>query len=236
MKTPWLVATGGIIEADILNDYSRKTGVQTITPGVDINWFHPRWISKNRQQVRRAENIADGEMVILFIGSEFRRKGLDHLIAAMGAGMRLLVVGAGEKMRRYRRITENHGLQDQVSFKGLSEDVRRYYAAADVVVLPSLRDAFGMTILEGMACGLCVVTTPDTGVSTLIKDGTNGFIARSPEHLKDVLNRLTDPGLREKAGKSARKTAQQHTWDHVADRYEKLYFQVLEKRKSERLT
>ena len=232
MSAPRLVAVSAAIREDIRTYYKRDKGVSVNTPGVDTAWFHPSWVGENRKEMRREEKISADEMVVLFVGSEFRRKGLDCLIPAIGPGMRLLIVGKGERERHYRRLVSKYGMAQKVHFKGLSDNIRIYFALADVVVLPSLSDAFGMSILEAMACGHPVVCSANAGVSALIEDGINGFTFHDPSKLSAILMRLLDPIERRRAGAKARKTAEKHTWDVTADRYEKVYRQVAEQKRS----
>ncbi|MDH5298269.1 MAG: glycosyltransferase family 4 protein [Desulfobulbaceae bacterium] len=226
MKTTDLVAVSEIIAKDLFSHYHRSFGVSVIEPGVDTEWFHPAKVAELRGVVRKQENIAPNDFVVLFVGSEFRRKGLDLLIPAIGRGMRLLVVGAGERHAYFRSLAVQCGLAEQVHFLGLRDDVRRFYAAADVVVLPSRSEAFGMSILEGMACGLPVVAAAQTGVAELIVHGVNGLIASSPDQLHSVLQQLTNDALRRDLGIRARDTAEAYSWNRVADRYEELYRRV----------
>ena len=226
-----MVAVSKSVKDDIRKYYNRDKGVSVITPGVDTTRFNPSWVAQNRDRVRRDEEIPEDEMVILFIGSEFRCKGLDDLVPAIGEGMRLLIVGKGERERHYRRLVNRCGAMDRVHFKGHSDDVRRYLAVADMVVLPSLSEAFGMSILEGMACGHPVITSSNTGISSLIEDGSNGFTFQHPSELPRILKRLSDPAERRRLGEQARKTAVKHTWMKAAEKYENLYYQVVESKK-----
>ncbi len=232
MGTPWLVAVSNAIKEDIRKYYHRSKGVFIINPGVDTNWFHPARVKELRDEVRREERVLEAEMVVLFAGSEFRRKGLDYLIPAIGPGMRLLIVGRGEREGHYRSLAAKCGITDKVCFKGHTDDVRKYLAAADVVVLPSLSEAFGMSILEGMACGHPVVTSSEAGVSAMVEDRVNGFTFDEPTELPDILRRLLDPLERKRVGVQARQTAEKHTWQIAADEYEKLYYHVVETRNS----
>jgi UDP-glucose:(heptosyl)LPS alpha-1,3-glucosyltransferase len=233
MDTPWLAAVSEVVKGDTQTHYHRRNNISVISPGVDTDWFHHSWVSENREKARQAEKITSDEMVVLFVGSEFQRKGLDDLIPAIGSGMRLLIVGKGEREGHYRRLVSKCKVTDRVAFKGHSDDVRRYFASADVVVLPSVSDAFGMSILEGMACSLPVVTSAHTGVSSLIEQGVNGFSFSDPADLPGILKRLLDPDKRKRIGSQGRKTAENHTWDTVAEKYEKLYYQVKDKKKEE---
>jgi UDP-glucose:(heptosyl)LPS alpha-1,3-glucosyltransferase len=232
MGTPWLVAVSVAIKDDIQKYYNRNKGVFIISPGVDTDWFHPTWVRNCREEVRREERLPEDEMVVLFVGSEFRRKGLDHLIPAISKRMRLLILGRGEREDHYRRLVSKYGIADKVCFKGHIDNVRKYFAAADVVVLPSLSEAFGMSILEGMACGHPVVTSSEAGVSALVEDRVNGFTFDDPTELPNIIRRLLDPLERKRVGAQARQTAEKHTWQIAADEYEKLYHHVVETRNS----
>lgn len=231
MKSRWLAPVSAVIQGGVKRYYGRCDQIDVITPGVDIEWFNPAWIKANRATVRRAEKIEPDELVVVFVGSEFRRKGLDGLIRAIHPGMRLLVVGKGERYGHYRRLVDKCGIADQVSFKGLTDDVRRYYAAADVVALPSLKEAFGMSILEGMACGLPVISSAAAGVASLVDHGGNGFIFNKSEEIGDLLERLRAPDVRQRMGAKARLTAEGHTWEMTARRYEHVCYKIAAQKK-----
>jgi UDP-glucose:(heptosyl)LPS alpha-1,3-glucosyltransferase len=178
MASPGLVAVSGPIREDIRRYYGRTKGVRVITPGVDLDWFHPDAMARYRNPPAGRAAAASGELTVLFVGGEFRRKGLDRLIPAIGERMRLIVVGRGELLEHYRKLAADCGIGDRIRFVGhVDGDVRSYYALADVVALPSVSEAFGMSILEAMACGLPVVASPSAGVADLIEDGGNGFLA-----------------------------------------------------------
>lgn len=227
MTTPRLVAVSDLIREEIRENYNRSEGVHVIPPGVDPDQFRPAWIAEQREPLREEMGIGRDEMVVLFVGSEFRRKGLDLLLPAIGPGMRLVVVGQGERLEHYRKMAAERGIGDRLHFTGLvRSDVRRFYAIADVVALPSLSDAFGMSVLEGMACGIPVVTSPCAGVSSLISHGENGFVTADSAGLASALIRLLDPSLRRSIGAAAIKTADEHSWGRVADAYEALFYDV----------
>ena len=231
MATSRLVAVSNLIRDEVRENYRRSEGVHVIPPGVDPDQFHPAWVAEHREALRKEMGIGRDEMAVLFVGSEFRRKGLDLLIPAIGPGMRLVVVGQGERLDHYIRLAAAHGIGDRIRFTGLvKSDVRKYYAIADVVALPSLSDAFGMSILEGMACGIPAVASPGAGVSSLITSGVNGFVAADSTGLAASLNRLLDPSLRVSLGAAALRTAQNHSWEKVADAYESVFYDAVEQK------
>lgn len=232
MQSLWLVPVSTAIQEDISRNYARKDNLCVISPGVDIDHFSPAWVAENRDIQRRAANIAEDEFVVLFVGSEFKRKGLDHLIPAIKYKMQLLVVGRGNHLPYYQKLAASHGVNRQVHFIGLCQDVRNYYAMADVVVLPSLSEAFGMSILEAMACGLPIIVTANSGVAELVVDGKNGFLLREFPQLSEVMHYLrSSPDVRRQVGAAARKTAETHTWDRATEAYEKLYYRVYDEKK-----
>lgn len=231
MRTSRLVAVSDVILDDIRRNYPGAEQVSVITPGVDTDSFHPSYVLQKRKEERARQKIPADETVILFVGSEFRRKGLDMLIPLIPAGTKLVVVGKGERLGHYKDLARRSGTLERVLFEGHSDDVRRHYAASDVVVLPSRSEAFGMSVLEGMACGLPVVTSANAGVSSLIHDGRDGFVFRNVEELSKLLERLSDPALRTRIGIEARKKAERYSWDRTAEQYEELYYRVAEQRK-----
>jgi UDP-glucose:(heptosyl)LPS alpha-1,3-glucosyltransferase len=227
MKTPWLIAVSGTIGDDIRKHYSRSSNVAVIPPGVDLDIFQPGKIAAKREAARKTEGFSAEDLVVLFVGSEFRRKGLDRLIGAIGPGMRLLVVGRGDDLSYHRHLVTQYGLAEQVRFAGLAHEVFPYYAAADVVVLPSRSEAFGMSILEGMACGLPVIVSVNSGVASLIRHDENGYLLHDAAALPALLQRLFSREERERLGQGARLAAEEYSWDRVADAHEALYRRVV---------
>jgi len=226
MESAWLAPVSSVIKEGIKRYYGRTGKIIVATPGVDIEWLNPAWVTDHRDQARSAEKIESDELAVLFVGSEFKRKGLDALIRAIRPGMKLMVVGKGENHGHYHRLTEKCGVSEQVLFKGLTADVRHYYAAADVVVLPSLKEAFGMSILEGMACGLPVISSAATGAASLIDHGENGYIFNQAMEMAALLENLKSLDLRRALGEQARKTAESHTWEKTASVYEKICHEI----------
>lgn len=226
MKSHMLAAVSEIIKNDIKTCHKRTDNVSIITPGVDIDEFSPEIIADARSCARKKENLKPDDIAVLFVGSEFKRKGLDHLIPAIGENMKLFVVGRKEHMRHYSHLVKQYNLSDRIIFTGLTDNIIKYYALSDIVVLPSISEAFGMTVLEGMACGLPVVTSSAAGCSSLVKTGENGFVFRDPGELSGMLNVLKDKDIRTRIGINARKTALTNTWESTAQRYETLYYDI----------
>lgn len=228
MQTPRLIAVSPLVRDEYLGYYQPPGSPVVIPPGVDIEWFHPERIREERPAARRRGSYDEQRLVVLFVGSEFQRKGLDLLLTAVARteNASLLVAGRGERPDYYADLVERLGLRQRVHFAGLVAEVRAMYAAADVVVLPSRSEAFGMSILEGMACGLPVIVASNAGAAALVEDGINGFVAREPAAMAAILAALQDPHKRALIGEQARQTATAYSWQKTADAHEALYYQV----------
>ena len=227
MKSPWLIAVSGEVSRDVYKYYGRDHQIQSIPPGVDTQRFSPGAITALRDQARLDQGLDKDELAVLFVGSAFQRKGLDRVLPAIKAKRRLFVVGKGDKLARYRRLIRAYGIEDKVVLTKMVKDVVPYYALADVVVLPSRSEAFGMSILEGMACGLPVIVSPNSGVSDLIVHQENGLIMNTDADLERFLDLLGEEKLRRRLGNNARQTAESHTWEHVGRRHEAFYRQLI---------
>ena len=231
MRSPWLVAVSGVVAADARRYYGRKDQVAVIPPGVDISLFDPAMIHRERAAARRGHGLGDEEIAVLFVGSAFQRKGLDRVLRSLRPQMRLFVVGKGDKKGHFDKLVRDLGLGEQVVFTGMVDEVRPYYALADILVLPSRSEAFGMSVLEGMACGLPVVVSANSGVADLVQDGENGFVVNNTSIFADRLAELAQaPDMRRRLGTAARITAEDYTWRRVGADHERLYQQVMEAR------
>jgi UDP-glucose:(heptosyl)LPS alpha-1,3-glucosyltransferase len=154
------------------------------------------------------------------IGNDWKSKGLDTLLTALREcselGFTLLVAGSDDR-RAYEETVRNFHLESKIRFLGSSPDVMRFYAAVDAYVAPSLEDAYGLPILEAMACGLPVIASSRAGATEIIRDGCNGLVLRDPEdshELAALLRRIySDASLRRKIAEEAARTAANHTWD-----------------------
>ena len=227
MKSPWLIAVSNEVLRDIKKHYGRSHQVVCIPPGVDVDLFSPAAVTKQRNQARRKYSLASDELAVVFVGSAFQRKGLERIFPSIRGRRRLFVIGKGDHLGRYRRLVSQAGINEKVVFIDMVDDVLPYYALADVVILPSRSEAFGMSVLEAMACGLPVAVTPNAGVADLIIHGENGLIIQSDNDIGRFLRRLEDSNERKKLGENARRTSLALTWEQVGRRHEEFYRQIL---------
>jgi len=209
--------------ADCAQRLFQRDDVIVVRYGVDTTAFSRSVRLERRISARAFFRIASNDFCLLLIGNDWKSKGLDALLKAMWAcsepKLRLLVVGTDD-CRGYEEVVRKLNLDRQVQFCGSSSDVMQFYAAADAYVGPSLEDAYGLPILEAMACGLPVIVSTRAGASEIVRDGENGLLVRGPEdsgELAGLVRTLyADGALRERLGEKAVQTASRETWDRNA--------------------
>ena len=213
---------------DIIRHYEAPPrNIHVIPAGVNLDMFQPV-----DQTDARAELGIREERVILYVGRIEPLKGIDILLRAVpmleyGEDLRVLVVGGNPgndaELDRLNSLTAELGIVDSVTFTGSvpQSALPTYYSAADVFVLPSHSESFGLAPLEAMACGTPVVVSRVGGMKTFVNSGENGYLVpwRCPESFAqrlDVL--LANPELRDAMGQAAREKALKMGWGSVADR------------------
>jgi glycosyltransferase involved in cell wall biosynthesis len=207
------------LAAQQLATHFQRSDVVVIPNAVDTRDLHPRARERRRAFAREQFGFAGESLVLLLIGNDWKKKGLDSLLEAIAASgdlhVKLLVVGSDDRFPYLSRITQL-GLASRVVFAEPSPDVLQFYAAADVYAGPSLEDSFGLPVLEAMACGLPVIASAQSGISELITDGMDGLVLQDPFDipvLAQLLHLLYEqPALRHRIGQAAARTALQHTW------------------------
>jgi glycosyltransferase involved in cell wall biosynthesis len=213
-----LAAVSALV-AQQLESYFQRKDVRVIRNGVDADFFSPTQRLARRADARREFGLAPADFALLLIGNDWKKKGLDGLLQALSLidalPWRLLVVGSDAR-GPYEKIIRDRNILDRVFFLTLSPDVMQFYAAADAYVGPSLEDAYGLPILEAMACGLPVIASSKAGASEIIQDGTNGVILRDPQDIQELSTKIRSlVENREQCislGEQASFTAQQHSW------------------------
>ena len=134
-------------------------------------------------------------------------------------------------MARIQALCRDLGLDDLVLFLGKRDQATLpyYYSAADVLIMPSHYESFGMVALEAMACGTPVVASQVGGLAFLVQDGVTGYVVPddNPELLAERLTRLLrDPQLRARLGFQAAEYARQYAWENIVERLANVYSEV----------
>jgi glycosyltransferase involved in cell wall biosynthesis len=224
-----LVAVSGLVAAQ-LKSYFRRDDVAVIPNAVDTFRFNPAARTGGKNSYRQSFGYAENDFVVLLIGNDWKKKGLDTLLRALellkNLPLRALVVGSDD-VGIYGTLLDQLGLRDCVRFEKPCVDVLSFYAAADLYAGPSLEDAFNLPILEAMACGLPVIASSNAGATELVRDGETGFVLRDPQdhlQLANLIRRIfTDEALRREMGEAAsRQVLVNCSWDDNANKTREL--------------
>jgi D-inositol-3-phosphate glycosyltransferase len=210
-----------------------ETKMAIVPCGVDLDRFFPM----DKEAARLKLGIPDGERVLLFVGRIEPLKGIDILINVAAQlhddeNFRVLIVGgdarAEAQVSELRALAERLDVDHHVSFVGAvaHEDLPMYYNAADVCVVPSYYESFGIVAIESMACGTPVVASRVGGLASTIADGETGYLIpwRCPEPFVERLELLLDNDeLRASFGRAAREAVERYRWANVADAVSALF-------------
>ncbi|YCM46037.1 glycosyltransferase family 4 protein [Verrucomicrobiaceae bacterium 227] len=160
--------------------------IHVIYNGVDFKQFSPDPGYREGQQLK-----------LLFVGQDFKRKGLDPVIRAVAKARAaqhdclLLVIGRDEPAP-YRQLAEQLGIAEFVQFQGPTKTIQKAYQSSDLFIFPSLYDPFANVVLESLACGLPALTTTTNGSSEIITEDKTGYVIEgATDHLaSDLAQRI----------------------------------------------
>ena len=229
-----IVANSQMVQGHIERFYPQQAGkVRVIHNGFDPNRFRPT--EEPKALPRRQLGLPENGKLLLFCGVGWERKGLSDAIrltailnqqVAPGEPLATLcVLGSGDP-RPYRRVARRLGIEACIRFQEPVVEVRPYYQAADVMVLPSFFDPFSNACLEALACGCPVITTEGNGIAEVIQQGRTGFVI---DLERQELHKAADwlANIRVSPREVADSVAHLHLENEMAQ-YSKLFEELLE--------
>jgi D-inositol-3-phosphate glycosyltransferase len=214
--------------------------ISVVPCGVNLDLFHP----VDQAQARRELSIGEHERILLFVGRIEPLKGIDILLGAASElavehDCTVVVIGGDNsgmqgEMAYLRTLAKRLGIADRVRFLGAVDHQKLplYYSAADVCVVPSFYESFGLVALEAMACGTPVVASRVGGLAGTVLDGETGYLIpwRCPEPFAERIELLLgNEELRRAFGRTAREAVERFRWANVADQVIELYRQLIER-------
>ena len=207
--------------------------VKVIYIGVDTKLFNPSNRMIYNIEIRKKFNIPLDSCLILFAGA-MERKGLSFLLKSLKLlkeeNIFLIIAGKGDR-KYYQREAESFGVDNLIRFAGHRSDIHKFYASADIFVLPTIYEPFGMVVTEAMASGLPVVVSRQAGASELITEGEDGILIKNADDHEEIAHILMplvkDKDLRQRIGHNARLKVENLSWDKMADETMMLYRKVL---------
>jgi D-inositol-3-phosphate glycosyltransferase len=242
-----LVAATPLERAQMVWLYGADAAKIAVIPcGVDLHLFYPI----ERQEARRVLRLPPARRVVLFVGRIEPLKGIDTLLRAMALvapqiphwqeNLSVIIIGGAPgagaekvngELARLERLRTELGIEKLVTFRGAQDQdtLVYYYSAAEMVVMPSHYESFGMVALEAMACGTPVVASRVGGLAFSVQDGQTGYLV--PEGDAEALAAriqllLNDDDLRQQLGWQAAHWAGRYAWPTIADQILDLYEQA----------
>jgi D-inositol-3-phosphate glycosyltransferase len=213
---------------------ARPERIEIVPPGVDHAFFSPG----DQRGARTALDLPPDRPVLLFVGRIQPLKGLDVAVTALAAlphrDAVLVAVGgpsgpSGEvELARVHELARELGVEDRVRYVPPQPHhlLSTYYRAADVCVVPSRSESFGLVALEAAACGTPVVAAAVGGLATIVEDGTTGLLieGRDPAAFADAIaGLLADPARARAMGAAGAARARGYTWSTAAARLRRVY-------------
>lgn len=214
--------------------------VEIVAPGVDRAFFSPGSRHGARSAIR-----ATGGPIVLFVGRIQPLKGVDVAVEALAKledqRAQLFIVGGASgrdgaaEVDKVMALIDELGITDRVSFVEAQPHyaLSTYYRAADVLIMPSRSESFGLVALEASACGLPVVASAVGGLRTLVRDGETGYLidGRDPSDYATAIDKiLADPQRSAAFGAAGAVLASRYPWSGLAGRLRAIYQRLAEAR------
>jgi len=232
-----IIATTEKEKEELIQNYGASPGRISIIPcGVNLKLFQPM-----DKKIAKQQLDFDEDKIILFVGRIELLKGIDQLMQAISYlknshRLRLVIVGDVEDgqygMGRLQQLSQDLHIEDLVTFSGLikHEELKHFYNAADVCVIPSYYESFGLVALESMACGTPVVTTNVGDLKNIIQQGETGYVVM--DHTPSVFANKIDllllkPGSDAKYALSIRASVTRFSWSNIAREIVRVFQEVV---------
>jgi UDP-glucose:(heptosyl)LPS alpha-1,3-glucosyltransferase len=188
--------------------------VRVLPNAIDPDRFAEPDRPRRRIDWRQRWGLQPTDTVGLFVAMNYRLKGIEPLLHAVarlpaGTSFRLLIVG-NARFQAYQQLAKTLGIEERVRFLGPRRDVHNCYFAADFLIHPTFYDPCSLVVLEGLACGLPIITSRYNGASELLHPPEDGLVVENPHdhaRLAEAITTLLDPATRSACSQAARRAA-----------------------------
>lgn len=204
----------------------RADDVEMTPHGVDTDWFYPR--------DDHHPAVDDEKTTLLYVGRLGARKGLALALRAFArvddSDVEFLIAGTGRHEERLRDLADDLGINDRVQFLGYVDDEQLpvLYSSADVFILPSRYEGFGLVLLEAMACGTPVIGTDAGGIPTAVREGVGVVVERDVSKVASrVRELLQDDQRRDTMAQRATQRREDHSWNRAIKQTEQAYYSLV---------
>ena len=207
--------------------------------GVDASRFKTIDKESIRMSYRKEMGIPDDATVLIYLAELLQNKNQTFLMSALKrvlaekANVYLLLAGFDHSDGLFEKYAEEIGVKEKVRFLGWREDVGNLYAMADICTATSIREGFGINLVEAMLCEIPVIATKNRGHETIIRDGENGFLVTLGDeelYSKRILQLIEDHDLKKKFVDNANKEKERYLSNTIVTEIEKILEEHLEKR------
>lgn len=235
-RAPLIVAVSQSIRDEMIVQHDLPGDkVRVVYNGVDLDKFDSQGKESCRKRIEEELGRSFSQkLLLIFVGYEFERKRLGVVLQAIRAAgqdnFHLLVAG-GADPSKYRKLADDLGVANSVSFLGHRSDVANLMRASDAFVFPTKYEAASLAILEAAAAGLAVVTTGVAMAAEVFTDGYDALLvpnSDSHEAVTQCLKKLVaDNVLLKTLGNNARRLALTFSWDSIWAQYNDIYAEIL---------
>jgi len=218
----------------------KREDLRLLPNGYDPAVFSAEHARAARPEARARLGLGEDELAVLFVGPDHERKGLTTLLEAFArirsTSARLLVAGGAQASQRlYAARAETLGVGGKVIFLPHTPDLLPAYAAADIFVLPTRYDPFGMVVIEAMACGVPTIVSACAGITEYLAEAEYARIA-DPLDPGEVAAQLValakNPSRRQAIAGAGLARAREFTWSKIVPRLESIYDEAMARKQT----
>ena len=228
-----ITAVSTYLKNQTLYRFAIKKTIEVIPNFVDTEKFVPQ--TGNQKDCRNSLSTSD-EKIIMHISNFRPVKRIPDIVEVFEGvsnqiNARLILIGDGPEKEKIRVLVDEKGLTDKVNFLGKQDDVSRLIPCADIYMLPSSHESFGLTALEAMSCGVPVIGTSGSGMDEFLGDNSAGLLLTVGDlssMIEGCISILNNPELALEMGKKGRQKAiKDYNVDLIVNKYEDLYKRVV---------